>query len=568
MKFNEMKYERPSLDDYKKKFIDIIENIKNAKDYNEFKSLFFEFDKQLQHISTLATLCSIRNSINTTDEFYEKETAFWDESMPSLFEYSSDFIKAIFASKFIDELKKDVSHTFFKQAENELKAYSSEIVEDLVIENKLGTEYSKLLASAKIEFDGEIKNLAQMGVYATNTDRNIRKEASLATSKFFLDNESEFDRIFDELVKVRTRIAKKLGFNSFTELAYIRMNRLDYNQNDVERYRKEIIKYVLPVVKKIYDAQSKRIGIDELMAYDLGLKFIDGNAKPTGTPEEILEAGRKMYHELSPETSEFIDLMIDNELMDVLAKPGKRTGGYMTFLPDYGVPFIFSNFNGTSGDVDVLTHEAGHAFQGYQSKGIIHEQNSTVHMPTMESCEIHSMSMEFITWPWMEYFFGDKADKYRFSHICSGIEFLPYGVEVDHFQHEVYNNPDMTPDERKALWAKLDKIYRPYHNFEGNELLERGCWWFRQAHIFNSPFYYIDYTLAQVCAFQFWKRIHVDKDETAWNDYLAICKCGGTKSFTEIVKLANLKNPFKEGALEEVISAIDKYIEENKSKFE
>lgn len=567
MNFNDFKYSRPNIDEIKNNLENLTTKLENTESYDTYKNTFREFENLSQSIATQATLCSIRNSINTADEFYEKETAFWDENSPLISSYSTKFLKVLLNSPFVNELKKEISAPFFKIAENSLKEFNEEIIDDLITENKLKTEYSKLIASAKIPFDGEIKNLAQMNAYSFDSDRAKRKAATEASTKFFADNEAEFDRIYDELVKVRTKIAKKLGFANFTELAYVRMNRLDYNQEMVKKYRENIVKYVLPVVKEIYENQAARIDLDKLKYYDINFKFKDGNAKPIGTPEEILEAGREMYHELSPETGEFIDLMIDGKLMDVLAKPGKRAGGYMTFLPDYGVPFIFSNFNGTSGDVDVLTHEAGHAFQGYSSRNILKTESESVLMPTMESCEIHSMSMEFIAWPYMDKFFGKNAEKYKFAHICDSVEFLPYGVEVDHFQHEVYNNPDMTPDERKALWAKLDKIYRPYHDFENNDMLKKGCWWYRQGHIFSSPFYYIDYTLAQVCAFQFWKRSHIDKDANTWNDYLNICKCGGTKTFTEIVEYANLKNPFEDGTLEGIMSAIDTYIKENSKKY-
>lgn len=567
MNFNDFKYTRPNMDEIKTNLENLTCELANAKNYEAYKNVIKRFERLSQNVATQATLCSIRNSINTTDEFYEKETAFWDENVPVLSSYSTNFTKKMLQSPFVEELRKEFSAPFFKLAENSLKVFNENVIEDLIKENKLTTEYSKLIASAKIPFDGEIKNLAQMSAYSFDEDRNVRKSAAEASTKFFEDNEAEFDRIFDELVKVRTEIAKKLGYKTFTELAYVRMNRLDYTQDMVKKYREQIIEYVLPVVKNIYENQAKRTGIDDLKYYDINFKFKDGNAKPIGTPKQILESGREMYHELSPETSEFIDLMIDGNLMDVLAKPGKRSGGYMTFLPDYGVPFIFSNFNGTSGDVDVLTHEAGHAFQGYMSKNILEVESESVHMPTMESCEIHSMSMEFITWPYMNKFFGENAEKYKFSHICSSAEFLPYGVEVDHFQHEVYNNPDMTPDERKRLWADLDKIYRPYHNFEGNKLLEKGCWWYRQGHIFSSPFYYIDYTLAQVCAFQFWKRSHVDNDPNTWNDYLKICKCGGTKTFTEIVEYANLQNPFKDGTLKSTMNSVNDYIKSNSEKY-
>ena len=398
-----------------------------------------------------------------------------------------------------------------------------------------------------------------MAKFAQDPDREVRRQASELVGAFYNDHEAEFDRIYDQLVKVRDQIAKTLGFKDFVEVGYLRMNRLDYNRQQVEVYRQEILEHVVPVVNKLYQRQADRLGLESLKPYDLEYKFQSGNAMPQGTPEEILAAGVKMYHELSPETGEFIDFMVDRELLDLVTKPGKASGGYCTYLPDYEAPFIFSNFNGTAADVDVLTHEAGHAFQVFQSRWI---QTPECVWPTFESCEIHSMSMEFLAWPWMELFFGSQTLKYKFTHLSGGLIFLPYGVLVDHFQHEVYEHPEMTPAERRATWRRLERQYVPWKEYEADSFLDRGGFWFRQSHIFASPFYYIDYTLAQVCAFQFWKRSQIDDDPSVWTDYLNICRTGGTKSFLKIVAEANLKSPFEPGSLVETVHAIEQYLDD------
>lgn len=558
MKFNEYKYTRPDLDQFTASAKTHLETMRTVENFEDFHNAFKELNTMRNTLETQITLSSIRHSIDTRDEFYEKEIEYWDENGPILQQTLVEMGNLVLDSKFRGQLEEQYPEPYFKMLENARKVFDEKIIADLQEENKLSTQYDKLVASAQIEFDGKTLNLAQMGPYTQSTDRQVRKEASEAVWNFFKENEKEFDDIYDKLVKVRTKMAKTLGFDTFTEMGYLRMNRLDYDQEMVANYRQQVLDEVVPVAQKLYQRQAKRLGLDKLKYYDVALNFLDGNAKPTGSAEEILASGKEMYEDLSPETSEFINLMIDNELLDVLAKPGKRAGGYMTYLPDYQVPFIFSNFNGTSGDIDVLTHEAGHAFQGYQSR---HIELVDCVMPTYESCEIHSMSMEFLTWPYMEKFFGDKADKYRFTHLADSLQFLPYGVLVDHFQHEVYNNPELTPQERKALWKSLDKQYRPHLDFSENEFLDQGVWWFRQGHIFASPFYYIDYTLAQVCAFQFWKRKHVLNDPQTWNDYLHICQIGGTKSFTQIVQEANLISPFEDGCLKSVISDIDNYLE-------
>jgi M3 family oligoendopeptidase len=435
-----------------------------------------------------------------------------------------------------------------------LAAFDSSVIDLLQKENQLSSDYQKLIASAEIEYDGKKLNLSQFGPYLEEKDREVRKSASQAQWSFFEENEEKIDSLYDELVHVRNEIATRLGYKDFVELGYIRMQRLDYNREMVDVYRKQVLEYVVPVTQKLAKRQAERINIADMKFYDEPLQFLNGNPTPQGDPDYIIEQGKKMYHDLSEETGEFIDFLFDRELVDLLAKEGKAGGGYCAYLPDYESPFIFANFNGTSGDIDVLTHEAGHAFQGYQSRWIEFPELS---FPGYESAEIHSMSMEFFTYPWMELFFKEQTEKYKFDHLSGALRFLPYGVLVDHFQHEVYENPNMTPDERKAMWRKLEKQYLPQRDYSESPFLEKGTYWFRQAHIFEMPFYYIDYTLAQVCALQFFKRALVDKDPKAWEDYLAICRVGGTQSFLEIVNTANLNSPFEEGSLSGVVKAVE-----------
>lgn len=558
MKFSEYEYNRPSFDNYKMNAQQAIRKIVEAQDADEAVSGVTQMTNLISDADKQGQIAYIRHTINTKDEFYEKEINYWDEYSPLFEEINSEYYKAILDSKYRESLETVLPGQYFKMAEYRLKTFSPEVISLLQKENELGSTYNKLIASAQIDFDGKTLNLSQLGPYQQSTDRAVRKEAFEANFGFFKENEEKIDDIYDQLVKVRDQIAKKLGYKDFVELGYIRMERYDYNREMVQVYRNQVLNEVVPVVNKLYKRQAKRIGVDDLQYYDLSLEFLNGNAKPKGDPSYIMEMGKKMYHELSPETGHFIDYMYEHELLDLETKEGKSSGGYCTFIPEYDSPFIFANFNGTSGDIDVLTHEAGHAFQVFQSRWI--KQPELV-FPTSESAEIHSMSMEFFTYPWMELFFKEETEKYKFSHLVGALQFLPYGVLVDHFQHEVYEKPEMTPAERKAVWRKLEKMYNPHKDYSENPFLEQGTLWFRQGHIFDTPFYYIDYTLAQVLAFQFWKRAIHDQDVDAWSDYLAICEVGGTKSFLELVELANLKSPFEEGSLTDVVKAIADVLE-------
>jgi len=557
MKFNEYKYEHLDLEKIKKEFSELIKSFEKAENVEGQVNAFDEIIKLRNHIETMQTLVSVRHSIDTNDEFYDKENEYMDEISPILFGFTNDFYKALVNSKFKDELIQKYGKFLFDLAENTLKTFSPEIIPDAQEENRLSSKYSKLIASAKIDFDGKELNLSQMVPYTQSKDRNVRIEAAKKVAQFFSENQDKFDNIYDSLVKVRTRMAQKMGYKNFVEFGYKQLSRLEYDAKMVEGYRKQVLENIVPLHTELRERQGKRLGVDKLKFYDEAIKFNSGNADPHGSPEWILNNGKTMYKELSKETDEFFTFMTENNLLDLLSKKGKMSGGYCTYIPEHKAPFIFANFNGTSHDIDVLTHEAGHAFQVYQSRGF---EVPEYLWPSYEACEIHSMSMEFLTWPWMDLFFENDTDKYKFIHLSEALLFIPYGVTVDEFQHWVYENPEATPKERREKWIEIEKKYLPTRDYGEVEELKNGIFWFRQGHIFSSPFYYIDYTLAQVCAFQFWIKSRENR-EKAWKDYLNLCKLGGSKPFFELMKSANLKNPFEEGTLAIVIPKIKEYLD-------
>lgn len=557
VKFSEMPYSRPDINKMQDEFNALINEFDNAKTANEQRDTLSKINALRSDFQTYASIASVRNSINTTDSYYEKEQEFFDDSEPILKDLSVKLYRALGNSKFRGELKEAFGNQLFNLADVSLKTFNPTVIDDLKEENKLGTEYTKLVASAEVEYNGQKMNLSQLEAFSQSTDREVRRTSNLAKTSFFSKHEAAFDDIFDKLIKVRTRIAQKLGYKNFVELGYYRMNRTDYNAEMVAKFREQVRTYIVPLAAKLREKQRERTGLDKLKIYDWSHNFNSGNPAPKGTPEEIIANGQKMYAELSAETKEFYDFMVNNELMDLVTKKGKAGGGYCTMFQTYKAPFIFANFNGTIGDVDVLTHEAGHAFQCFQSRDFEVEE---YYWPTMEACEIHSMSMEQLTYPWMKLFFGDDTEKYKFVHMSSNILFLPYGVAVDEFQHIMYEKPELTPNERKQVWLEMEKKYRPWVDYDGVDYLERGGFWQRQAHIYRSPFYYIDYCLAQICAFQFWSKSQQDF-KAAWADYVTLCNAGGSQSFLGLVELAGLQSPFKDGVVKAVAEEVGAHLE-------
>lgn len=556
-KFSEIEYQRPELDKIKQEFQTLLHAFREAPDAAAQVSVTDRIYALRATFDTMSNVASIRHTIDTSNSFYEAEQEYFDNAYPVYLDLVSEFYKVLLASDYRKQLEEHYGKQLFAIADITVKSFSPAIIEELQQENELSTEYTKLIAAAEIEFDGKKLNLSGMIPYKISGDRNIRKAAHEAADAYYEKNAATLDRIFDDLVKVRHKIALKLGFRNFVEVGYMRMCRTDYDAAMVKKFRTLVEEKVVPLASELRRRQSKRLGLEKLLYYDESFDFVSGNAKPHGSPDWIVANAGVMYHELSPETDAFFQYMVDHELMDLVNKPNKAGGGYCTFLSQSRSPFIFSNFNGTSGDIDVLTHEAGHAFQTFCSRHLGIEE---YYFPTSEAAEIHSMSMEFLTWPWMHLFFNGQTEKYKFAHMSHSLIFLPYGAAVDEFQHYIYENPELTPAERNAFWRSLEKKYLPHRDYENSTFLEQGAFWQRQLHIYKHPFYYIDYTLAQICAFQFWVKSNEDRT-AAMRDYIHLCRQGGSKPFLQLVKNANLKSPFDADAFSETIDVISTWLE-------
>ena len=559
MKFSEMTYTRPDIEKVKAEQSALTEQLRNAKSYEEARALFLKKEEEEKDVSTMGTLAYIRHSIDTRDEFYDGEIEFWDEIGPELEEFEQAWIDAMLSSPFRKDFEAEYGDLLFVNAEIARKTLSPEIIPDMQKENELVTEYDKLIASAQIPFEGGTYTLSQLEPFKTDLDDARRLAAWKATGQWYKEHQERLDTIYDELVKLRDSMGKKLGYGGYTTLGYYRMNRNCYTQSDIEAFRAAVQKYLVPVADAIMREQAKRLGKSYPLSFaDAALQFRSGNPRPVGTPDNILAQGKAFYDALSPETSAFFRTMLDCGLMDMLSTEGKEGGGYCTNLSRYEVPFIFANFNGTQGDIEVVTHEAGHAFAYWMNRKRIPTEYAD---PSAEACEVHSMSMEFFGWMNAEGFFGPDAKKFMYSHLAGAIAFIPYGTMVDHFQHSVYEKPEMTPAERHAEWKRLLGIYMPWMKLDGDiPFFAEGEGWQRQMHIYQLPFYYIDYCLAQTVALEFWSMIRKDRED-AWKHYMAYTTQGGSRTFTDLLKNAGLTSPFDEKCLREVCEAANRWLD-------
>ena len=557
MKFSEIKYERVDLEARKGKAEELLERLRSAGSFAELEQVIREdHEMDSQGVGTMRTLAHIRRDLDIRDTFYEQENEFYNRELPKYRALSKEWTQALLGSPFREALEEKYGGVSLLNAEISSRTFKPELVEELQKESELESQYTRLIASAQIEFDGKTLNLSQMAPYRLSTDDEVRRAAWRADGQWMKDHGKELDRIYDELVTLRDAMGRKLGHSGFTGLGYDRMERNCYTEKDVEQFRIAVQNYVVPLCKRIYMDQAKRMGFEFPMSFaDKDLAFRSGNPKPAGGPDDILAACDRFFSELSPETGAFWKLMREMEMMDVQSRPGKAAGGYCTDIPSVKMPYIFANFNGTDQDAKMITHEAGHAFASYLNRDRIMGA-----MPGMEACEVHSMAMEAFADQWAELFYGDDAPKARYSHLAERLNLIAYGTMVDHFQHVIYEYPEFGPMERHMVWQELLGVYMPWVRPDDIPFYGEGHAWQRQLHIYNMPFYYIDYCLAQAVALQFWARVQEDMTG-AWKTYMDYTRLGGTLVFTDLLERAGLRSPFDPECLKDVAGKVKAYLD-------
>jgi len=549
LKVSEIPYKRYTIEEATEAFAAVEAKFQNAACAQDVVDAHAMMMDIMLEYSQAASLANCRFTLNTKDEFYLAEMGYYDEAGPLFENLMVKFADYMLTTPYRAEVEEKLGSRIFKKYEISKKAFDPCIVEDAQLENSIVTEYSTFMSQLVFEYKGEKMPLSKLRGHLEDTDREDRRLAAIAIGKGLEAVSDTLDDIYDRLVQVRTRIAHKLGYKNFVELGYYRMGRLDYDADMVKRFRDNVAQALVPCVKATKEKVAAELGIDQVMFYDNDIYAAGEAPRPifdTDHTPELFEAAQEMYNTMHPEIGEFMQRMRDAEAFDVESRDGKFGGGYCTCFPKNEQPFILANFNGSSGDVDVITHEFGHALA---ANFVFKHGSMELDVGGMETAECHSMGMEFFCWKYMEKFFGENADKYRRRHLLDAMSFIPYGVIVDEFQHIVYEKPELTPEQRKEVYRELEKKYRPYISYEGIPYLEEGTRWQYQMHIYESPFYYIDYCLAQTVAFGFMLAAREDYD-AALAKYLNFSKTGGTKPFEQLIEDAGLASPFKEGALQ------------------
>jgi len=554
IKFLEFPYERLDFENISIRMTTHTEKIKGAKTVGEAYLQIIETDHLEKVFVSYATLSEAGNTNNSYDEFYLGEEKFFNEAKPKFELLIQNRNKAILESCFRSELKKLIGDEFFDSADMQKRTVSEDVLELMNAENELSQEYSTIMSRLTIDVDGETLTMPQISKLGQSADRKVRQKYAVLGEKAMLKVAGDLDRIFDELMKIRTEIAYKTGFDSYTDYCLCKHGRTSYGREELKAFVTNVEKYIVPVVSEMIDAQSKRLG-HEVKNYDESTLFPGRKVK---IEKELLPAFKKIFGKLSPETKVFFDELCEREFYDLELREGKTMGAYSNYMPLCNMPYIFETYNATEGAVETFAHECGHGLNSYMHRG---EPVTGVSAQSADICETHSMSMEFFVWQDIDEIIPKKdIAAYKYRQLKDSLAFIPYGTAVDLFQTTVYDNPEMTPDERLKLWKDLEKKFVPWRKYEEGLFYDQGRAWQRQIHVMKWPFYYIDYVLAQVCALQFWA-LDTENHTKAWNAYMSLIKDSGRYSFTEIIKRAGLSTPFEDKVLAKIVDTTLSFIE-------
>lgn len=543
--FDAVGAKRPDMDAMRARYDGFLARLDDAAAPDRWASVLREWDAQRRDFNTWENLTELRFRQDTADASNKQELDFLNAARPKVTGFDVEMKRRFLKSPVRAQMESAFGTYLFERWATDVMAYDPAIEALTLRESALENRYTELLASMQIDFGGERFNLTGIAKYAESPDRATREASMHAKWKAFEAQAVELDSLYGELVSVRDEMARTLKYDDFVGLGYKRMLRTDYTPDDVARYRREIVSAIVPLAKKIRARQAERIGVDRLMYWDESIFDVAGGPVPPQSTRAMLDSARTVFGHTNGAIDGFARMMIDGGFLDVDNRSTKSGGGFCTWFPRFGRPFIFANFNGTTHDVNVLAHEMGHAFQCYSSR----EKTVIDYVwPTYDAAEIHSMSMEFLTAPHLDAFFGNDAARYREEHLQTSMLFLPYGAAVDDFQHFAYRNPNATAKERHDYWREVERTYLPWRQYGEIPFLQKGGLWQQQRHIYASPFYYIDYTLAMGCALQFWAQSRNDYAD-ALERYTQLCARGGEAPFQALARSAGLRSPFESGVL-------------------
>lgn len=555
-RFSELPYTPTDFADVAARLKIFTEKVRAARSAGEVLALDAECDAMLDEVGLASSLTYIRSSLDCTDEFYA--AAAQTEAMGLASLDQTPYTRALLESPFFPELEKKYGPELRPRLEQQIRLRSAGL--DLLgKEQVLLNQYQQKKAMTKVPFRGKTYSEAEMYALFDSPDRQTRIDARKATFEAFLAQKEELAPILLELVALRGKIAEANGFDSYLDYANLDFFRRDYGEKELSAFCEQVKTDLMPLLRQLREEQRRELGVEKLMAYDLTVRFSDGNAIPVGGADKLTAASQKMYDGLSPEFGEFFRLMVESESFSVEASPNKVAGmGFCTTLKRGYLPYVFGNCNGTDTDVSVFTHEIGHAWQAYRTD----KENypDIFRQMALDAVEIPSKTMELFAYPYAEGFFGKDAEKFRQGHFREALREIAAYCSIHEFGTWIYTHPGASFDEMAAAGAEIEKQYEPGLDYgELEPYVLRGGALLRNMAIYGFPRYVISYALSEMCAMELFARMAKDP-AAAWDAFEKLCASGGSRSYPDTLREAGLSPAYAPGSVKKVADFAREYL--------
>ena len=504
----------------------------------------------------------IAMTCNTEDEDAKNGfLAFVETVEPELKKVGFELNKKVVACPHVKDLDTQRYAVLLRNWFADVEIFRDENVPLQTEDTKLGQEYAELCGAMMVEFDGEEKTMPQMGVYQQDSDRAIREAAWRGVTERRLQDREKIDGMFDTMVKNRNQTAINADFEDYRGYMFAVKHRFDYTPEDCIAFHSAVEQTCMPIVRKLAEERKAALGVDTLRPWDLSVDpYGHPPLKPFENADELIEKTSKLFHRMDGELGEMFDTMRDGGYsLDLDSRKGKAPGGYQASRDRKRKPFIFMNAASLPRDLDTMVHEAGHAFHYMLCR---HDDLVWYRGAPLEFAEVASMSMEMLSYPFLEEFYTSKETKRAIrKHLEGIVNFLPWCATIDAFQHWIYLNPDHTREERTGHWAELCKRFGSGVDWSGLEA-EQEAEWHRQLHLFQVPFYYIEYGIAQLGALQMW--LHYCNDpEGALASYKKGLALGSSKPLPELFENSGLKFDFTAQMVGTLMKAVEEALDQH-----
>jgi oligoendopeptidase F len=527
----------------------------NCRDVPEFEQWLLDWGELGAALDEEGTRRYIAMTCHTDDAEAEKAYLHFVEQIePKIKPWQFELAKIYLDHPVRPQLPLERYEVFDRDQRVLVELFRQENVPLETEEAKLGQQYQKLSGSLTVQFRGEEKTLVQMGRYLEEPDRALRQEAWELVANRRLQEADKFDDIFDTLLKLRRQIATNAGFANYVEYSFRKLRRFDYSVEDCLRFHDSVETLIMPAIHELQAARRAKLNVPTLRPWDLSVDPLNRPPlRPFTNTSQLITRTHSIFDRIDPALGEGFRTMLELNLLDLDNRKGKGPGGYQSTLNEVRLPFIFMNSVGLQRDVETLLHEGGHAFHALacRDEELFAYRNNV----PIEFCEVASMSMELLGNEHLDEFYAQpEMDRARRTHLETILGLFSWIAIVDAFQHWIYTHPDHTRAERSAAWLDLMDRFGGDVDWTGYEPV-RANLWHRQLHIFLSPFYYIEYAIAQLGALQVWANSKRDKAGAvrAYRDALSL---GGARPLPELFAQAGCRFDFGTGTIAPLVDLV------------